>query len=791
MRKLLEKLFKPRAIAVIGATERQAGAGYFLMKNLLNGSYQGQVLPVNPKHRRVWGETCYSSILKVPVTVDLAIICTPAYAVVKVLKECGEAGVGSVMIATSSGPDDDIRREVAAVSRQFQIRILGPESLGFMNNNEGINATVSNQTAQAGHLAFITQSGSLGVSVLDWAIEHRIGFSHFVALGETIDVGFDDLIDYLGADTHTSCILIFLEKLDKARRFMSAARAFARSKPIIVLKAGRSPSDAAFGAAFRRAGLIRVDTVAQLFNCAHSLAMQHRPTGNRLAIITNADGPGTLAADYLLTNNGQLATFSSETEEKLKSMGVTPANPVNLYGLDTPEQYQQALKYCLEDAQADGVVAILTPMSNTQPEAVAQAFVLAAQHAHKPVLASWMGERQVGSGRRALEAGRIPQYRFPESAVDTFLKMYRHHRNLQLLQEAPPAIPVEYTPGRETAMQLIQKARGEGRSQLTDNESLQLLACYHISVDHTIADPDFQLLIGSYKDPTLGPMIRFGRGGAGAHIDRDWQLGLPPLNVPLARRVIENTRIYPLLTGLGGLPGVDLRFLEETLCKFSYLIMDFPEIQRLEINPFVVKGNQGAAGKTVVELEPPEFKRSPRPYDHLVISPYPAHYQRNARLKNGEEVLLRPIRPEDETLESRMFDELSRETLYFRFFGYVPKLTHEFLVRFTQIDYDREMAIVAELDVNGDKKMIGVVRVIADAWKENAEYAIVVADAWHGQGLGSLLTDYIIEIARDMGMKKITANVLSTNKSMLRLFERKGFAVKREDFEVYYAELPL
>jgi acetyltransferase len=802
MRKQLERLFQPGAIAVIGGTMRESSPAYPFLKNLLDKGFGGQIIPVNPKHRQVEGLTCYSAIAKVPVKVDLAIVATPDYAVLKVVEECGRAGVGGLIVASSPGDNlaekEANREAISRLARRYGMRLLGPQSLGLINTNHKLNATQSRQETRKGNLAFITQSGSLGLSVLDWAVEHRIGFSYFVSLGETADVNFDDLIDYFGSDAHTSCILIYMEHLSAVRRFMSAARAFARTKPIIVLKAGRKTSnreESPYDAAFRRAGIIRVETVAQLFNCAHFLALQPRPLGNRLAVITNADGPGALAADYLHLNGGKLAALEETTLQQLREIAPSPypvVNPVNLYGFDTPEAYAKALTICLQDPQVDGALLVLTPLFVTQPDSVAEAVVEAAQHTYKPVMASWMGEREVRKARNVLEAGKIPNYRFPESAVDAFLRMYRHHRNLQLLQEAPPATPAEFTPDKDRATRLIQAAQASNQTEIDKDTCRQLLECYHIPmIEGANTTEYYPLLLGLRKDPVFGPFIRFGLGGPGAHVYRDWRLGLPPLSIPLARRLIENTRIYPLLCGEGGGGGVNMAELEDLLCRFAYLVMDFPEIKRITINPFLLNKRNGGASSVKMELEPPGFQRGAHPYDHLVISPYPAYYRREAKLKNGGPVVLRPIRPEDEAMEIKMFELLSKETLYFRFFGYVPKLTHEFIARFTQIDYDREMAIIAELEENGEKKMIGVVRIIADAWKESAEYAIVVADPWHGQGLGSLLTDFILDIARDMGFQKITANVLATNKAMLRLFEHKGFSIKREDYEVYYAELPL
>lgn len=890
MRKQLRKLFQPKSLAVIGASDHPRSVGFVVMRNLLESEFKGAVTPVNLKHRQVQGRRSYYRIKDVPQAPDLALITTPAYAVMQVVRECGEAGVGALAILSAgfseSGEEARHRlKRIKQIAREYNMRVLGPRSLGFINPYLGLNASFATRMAAPGNIAFISQSGALGTSVLDWAIEQQVGFSYFVSVGAMADIGFADLIDYFGTDNHTTCILIYMESLSEARRFMSAARAFARHKPIIVLKAGRSlegrqvalshtgalaGNDAVYSAAFRRSGIIRVDTVAQLFNCAQSLAMQPRPFGNRLAILTNAGGPAVLATDYLMAKGGKLAALSEKTTERLNAalpVNWSHTNPVNILGDASAELYGKALSALLLDAQSDAVLVILTYQAMTEPEEVARAVAEAAKRSRKPVLAAWLGERGVREGREILERGRVPNYRYPESAVDVFVKIYQYTRNLELLYETPPEEPRQFKPDKARAAGVIQGVRAAQRAQMLETEAKDLLACYDISVsDYRLAQnmeeavlaakaigypvvlkvatsdlyhksdfggvalnvgdaagvrrafkmvvqnfhahaPDahltgvvvermvnkrFELFIGARKDPVMGPVLAFGAGGIAVEVLRDTQLGMPPMNMALAHRMIERTNIYPLLKGYRGQKGVDLESLAFTLCKFAYLIMDFPEIQEIDINPFVMDENGGVVLDAHVVLDTAVLPQDQRkPYHHLVISPYPGRYRKSVMARNGQEVLLRPIRPEDEPIELEMVNRLSKESLYFRFFGYVPKMTHELMTRFTQIDYDREMAIIALISQEGREEMIGVVRIIADPWGHSAEYAILIADEWQGQGLGSKMTDYIIEIARDMGLRHIYATVLASNASMLALFERKGFHISREDFDTFRVDLDL
>lgn len=889
MKSQLDKIFQPKSIAAIGASSREGSVGHSLMKNLLKGNFGGDIFPVNPKHKEIQKIPCYESVKKIGMPVDLAVIATPAQAVPKVLEECGEVGIRGVVILSAGFKEagekgKELYQEILATAKKQHIRIIGPNCVGFVNPTLGINASFLSKMALPGKIAFISQSGALNASILDWAVEQNVGFSHFVSVGSMIDVDFADLIDYFGMDSHTSSILIYMESLTDARKFMSAARTFARNKPIIVLKAGKSGegakaalshtgslagNDAVFDAAFRRAGIISVETIAQLFHCTQALAMQPRPKGNRLAIVTNAGGPGVLATDYLMANGGKTATLTNDTIQKLDKL--LPAhwshnNPVDVLGDANAETFKESVNICLQDEEVDAVLAIFTTQGVTDPTHAAKALAKLSSQNSKTIFACWMGEKDVQIGRDMLEIAGIPNYRYPESAVDVFLKMYHSSHNLELLQETPPSIPARFQPEKDKASNLINAIRNEGRYQLMESEAKQLLEMYHIPIaPHKvvgssseaaaaaeeigfpvvmkIVSPDighkteaggvklniksgaeaeaafstimknaiayqptarlggvliekminkrYELLIGAKKDPIFGPAVVFGMGGLTVELLKDTNMGLPPLNMALAKRVIENTKAYQLINGYRGMPKVDMEALQFLLVKFSYLLMDFPEIKEIDINPFAIDETGGFALDAHIVLDETINRQEQKQYEHLVISPYPDKYQKKIQMKDGIEVLLRPIRPEDEQLEAEMFEHLSKQSIYYRFMGARPKVSHDFLIRFTQIDYDREMAIIAEVDTPKGKKMAGVARIVCDAWKETAEFAIVIADPWQGKGLGNQLTDFIIEIARDMGVQKIEALVFGANQVMLGMFEKRGFRIKEREYGEYFLELDL
>lgn len=889
MRRKLENIFNPKSIAVIGASSREGTVGQALFHNLKSAGFEGQLFAVNPRHEMVQGSPAFPGIDLVPEKVDLAVIVLRWPLIADVAEACGQAGVGGLMIAMSdfnggSVPSAEEKEKVLDICKRYGMRLLGPGTLGFLAPHRRLNASLApGGIALPGNLALISQSDALIASILDWSAAQKVGFSYIVSTGNISDIGFADLIDFFGADAQTTCILIYMESLVQARRFMSAARSFARNKPIIVLKSGRSEAggkaalshtgflagnEDAYDAAFKRAGIIRVDTVAQLFNIAHVLALQPKPKGNRLAIITNAGGAGILATDYLEYHGGQLARFSPATTGQLGLLlpeSRKPRNPVDLLGNAEPTQFEQALKACLLDQGVDAALVILAPQYATDATGSAMAVAKAAKGSQKPVLAAWMGESYVADSREAFETARIPCYRYPESAVDAFLRIWRYSSSLELLYETPPAIPKDFSPDFEAAGTIVRQVLQSGRSMLTGPEARLLLEAYQIPVNPAsiasspgeavayaramgypvvmkIVSPDiahktdvggvilnlasdreverayetllervalrrpsakltgmmiekmvrkpFELLLGARKDPVFGPVIIFGKGGVGAQVYNDTQMGLPPLNMALAQQIVEHTRFFPLLRGYRGLPGINLLEMDFLLCKFSYLVMDFPEIREIDINPYMADHLGGLVVDTRIILDPDVARVPHNRYQHLVISPYPGQqYTRTVQLKDGSSMLLRPVRPEDEPAMEQMLQNVSSDSLYMRFFGSVPKMSHTWMVRFTHIDYDREIAIVAETP---DKKALaGVVRIIEDAWRETAEYAILIADAYHGKGLGSILTDYILDIARQRKIKKIVASVLAANTPMIHMFERRGFTFDRSGVDVYEVELDI
>jgi acetyltransferase len=889
MQHQLDKLFKPESLIVIGDFSGGAAPGYQLVHNLVQAGYRDQVYAVALGGITPTTEVVYANVAEVPVKVDLALIGVPAPACFAQIEACGKAGIGGIAVLSSPAfseitIDREDHQKILALCRKYNMRLLGPNSIGFMHPSQRLNASFSYKMALPGNLALISQSGALLTSILDWSVAQQVGFSYVVGLGSGADVDIADLIDYLGSDTQTSCVLIYLENLKNARRFLSAARAFSRYKPIIVLKAGRSEegsaaalshtgsmagNDAGYEAAFRRSGIIRVDTIAQLFNIAQALALQPRPRGTHLAILTNGGGPGILATDYLIRNGGQLSKFSERTIHQLEEQRFQkkrPDNPIDLHGDIAPAEYALIIQTCLRDENVDGLLVVLSPQNMEQSNALAQALIQGKARANKPVFAVWMGETEVQAGRKILEQGRIPHYRFPESAVDTFLRIAQYVKDLELLYETPPAAPTDFKPNQQRARAIIDQARHSNRLVLHQAEVMELLSCYGIPVNRSelckeesiavqtanslgypvvvkiaatgighktdiggvimpvndeqgvkqayqkimqnvqllqpqakvegvwvekMVHKPFELLIGAKKDPVFGPMIVFGRGGVAVEVYRDTNAGLPPLNMALAQRIIEGTQIYTLLKGFRGIPGANLRELDFLLCKFAYLMMDFPEIKELEINPLMADLQGVMVVDALAVLDNTQLVAG-HPYAHLVISPYPGQkYTQKVVTKKEVEVFFRPIRPEDEPALGRMLQKVSNDSLYMRFFGFIPKITHAWMIRFTHIDYDREMAIVAEINQGAGREMVGVVRIIEDAWRENAEYSILLADYFQGQGLGSLLTDYIIGIAKERKIKKIVASVLAANASMIRLFEKRGFTFHKEEHDIYEVELEL
>ena len=503
--KNLTKMFNPKVVAIFGATARKGSVGHALMDNIIGSGFDGIVYPINPKRTNVLGVKAYNSIQEIPDVVDLAIIATPAKTAPTIVEDCGIAGVSSILLisagfAEAGEEGKKLMSQISESLRKYNMNLIGPNCLGFIKPSIKFNATFASKMALPGKIAFISQSGALCTAILDWSIEQNVGFSHFVSIGSMMDISFDDLIDYFGTDSQTNSIVIYMESLTDARSFLSAARAFARNKPIIILKAGKSSegaqaamshtgslagNDFVFDAAFKRAGVIRVDTIEELFHIAQALSMQPRPTKNRLAIVTNAGGPGVIATDTLIANGGKLAKLSKTIIEELNqhlSPHWSKGNPLDVLGDAGPEQYAIALEMCAKDKEVDGILVILTPQSMTDPTAVARKLAEIEKKCKKTVLACWMGASDIYEGRKVLEANNIPVYQTPEDAVKAFMIMYDYSRNLQILHETPTQIPSQFKPNKEANKKLIELVFKDNRSVMTEYEAKQFLANYDIPV---------------------------------------------------------------------------------------------------------------------------------------------------------------------------------------------------------------------------------------------------------------------------------------------------------------------
>jgi acetyltransferase len=882
----LDKIFNPRRIAVIGASDRENSVGAKLIRNLIGVGYKGVVYPVNPFRPTVQGITAYPTIKRIPRQVDLAIIATPAHTVPQIIEECGTVGVSGVIVVSAgfkeAGEEGKaLEKQILKHKNRYNMRVIGPNSLGVMRPRIKLNATFANKTAKPGKIAFISQSAALCASVLDWASEAHVGFSTVVSVGSMVDVDFGDLIDYFGTDIQTTSIVLYVESIEDARKFMSAARGFARAKPIVVVKAGRfresakaalchtgalCGEDAVHDAAFRRVGVVRVEAIADLFNCAEALAMQPNPKGSKLTIITNAGGPGIMATDLLIAKGGKLSPLSSGTIHALKS--ALPSycsilNPIDVLEEATADRFQKVMEICFKDPNSDGFLIIYTPQGAADPVEIAKIIAELSRKTTKPVLTSLMGEDDCWKARRILRKNGIPAFTTPEQAVSTFMYMHSYTENLELLYETPEELSIELSIPT-FLKEVLKRVPKEGRKVLNLPESLHLLEIYKIPTIETLVaktpeeavtaasklgypvvlkalspqithkskaegivlnvwssaqvkaslkelakrvrnykpEAEFQgvviqpmipkkrceLLIGSKKDPHFGSVIVFGMGGTTAEFLKDVSIGFPPLNQVLARRLMEKTAIYKLLESNGY--SVNAKLLEEILVKFSQLVMDFPEIKEIDINPIIVSEGDAVAVDARVVIDTETILQKTLPHKHLVVAPYPKKYVTRWKLKNRKFVVLRPIKPEDETLVYNLFQSFSEETMRFRFFQAIKDMSHETLTRYCNIDYDREIAIVAE-EKKDKRRIIGVSRLILEPGRKCGEFAVVVGDEWQGLGLGSKLVDYVIKIGKDMGLKTIGGDILSRNLKMTRLCTEKGFKIEPVDEDTVRAVMKL
>jgi acetyltransferase len=810
---------------------------------------------------------------------DLAIIALPGDEAIEALEVAGRIKCRAALVV-SSGIPADVAAEMHNVARRHGMQLLGPNSMGFQRPRIGLNASIAGQLPAPGPLALVSQSGALTSSILDWASQNGVGFSTVVSLGPNTSVDLAQVLDFLASDAQTHSIVIYMEGISSARRFMSALRAAANAKPVVVLKAGRKQagneaaqthsgtivgSDDVFEAALRRAGAVRVRSFVELFSAAKCLASRYRPVGKRLAIVTNGGGPGVLAADWVSEIGLELGRISPETTASLKPRLPALASLSDLIDLSeeaSAEHYGHAIDAAGRDPEVDGVLVVHSPKAGIDAAAIAHAMADLKGRLSKPLLCCWMGDASVGEARDLLFKANIPSFRTPEAAVGAFGNIASFYQNQQLLQQTPPPLSTLAKPDLEGARLLIENVLAERRKVLTEMESKALLSAFHIPVTQTILarsaneammiatqlgypvalkidSPDVshksdvsgvalnvmnavgvrdiynsmiqtvaklqpgaringvtiqkmasnkrgrELYIGLVTDDPFGPVIAFGAGGTMIELFNDRAMALPPLNLFLARRLIERSRVNETLDAWRGASAVDRNALEHVLLRVSEMACELPQLREMDINPIIVDESGAVAvdARIVIDNAP----ASARNYAHLAILPYPARYEQIWPMRGGGEYTIRPIHPDDADMLQQLVHGLSPESRYFRFVSSLKELPPAMLSRLTLIDYDREMALVAihresKPGANGEthqvERIVGVSRYITNPDKSSCEFSLVVADDFNGKGLGSRLMLSIMEEARDKGLDEIEGLVLANNPGMLKLMKGLGFTVK-------------
>jgi acetyltransferase len=874
----LDYLLKPSSVALIGASDRPSSLGAAVLKNLRDAAFAGPIMPVNPKHAEIGGARCYVSIADLPTVPDLAVVVTPPDTIPGIIAALGERGCKAAVVISAGFAEDAAGRGPALqqamldAARPHTLRIVGPNCLGVISPRHQLNATFAPVGAKPGSLALVTQSGAIMTGILDWASARNIGFSHLVSVGAMADVDFGDLLDYLAQDAGTAAILLYVEALTHARKFMSAARAASRNKPVIVLKAGRHPEgaravashtgalagvDAVYSAAFHRAGMLRVGTLREMFDAAELLSgVTGRAAplrGDRLAILSNGGGFGVLATDSLMDEGGRLADLTPATIAALDAVlpsGWSHGNPVDILGDASGQRYGDALAALLGDSHIDAVLALYCPTALTTPMEAAKPVAATLKRSRTPLMACWVGDSpQVAEARHFLETEGVPAYDTPGDAVTAFMHLVRYGESRRALMETPPSMPREVTPDRAAVRAVIDRALAEGRPWLGEAEAKAVFAAYGIpvattriaaGVDEAVAAakeigfpvalkivsrdivhksevggvvldlgdeeqvrnaatsmlarvagaaPDaavegfsvqsmirrphsWELIVGATEDPQFGPVILFGQGGTSANVVADRALALPPLNMRLAHDLMGQTRVHRLLRGYRDCPPADLDAIAVTLIKVAQLVIDMAEIVELDINPLLGDDHGVIALDGRIRVARTALPAEQR----LAIRPYPCELEEEIELADGRMLLLRPIRPEDERALIAAFRKLSPEAVRLRFFAPVKELTHETAAGFTQIDYDRQMALVlTDRETSETAQIYAVGRLSADPDNAEAEFALTVRDDMTGMGLSMLLMRRLIDYARRRGIGRIVGHVLRENKAMLGICRLLGF----------------
>lgn len=860
----LEALLRPKSIAVVGASMKPDRAGYLMMRNLLAGGFNGPVLPVTPAWKAVCGVLAWPDVPSLPFTPDLAVLCTNARRNLALLEALGEKGCKTCIILSSPAEQ---HADLLACAARFQMRLLGPNSLGLLAPWQGLNASFSPVPIRKGKLAFISQSAAVSNTILDWAQQREMGFSYFIALGDSLDIDVDELLDYLTRDSKTSAILLYLEHLSDARRFVSAARSASRNKPILVIKSGRSPQarhllrtpaglDAAWDAAIQRAGLLRVQDTHELFSAVETLSHMRPLRGERLMIVSNGAAPAALALDELWLRNGKLATPGEETLARLKTAlpaGVEPANPLDLRDDATPERYLKAIEALLDSHDYDALMIIHSPSAAAPGSESARALIdLFNRHSrgkYVTLITNWCGEHSSQEARRLFSDAGIPTYRTPEGAITAFMHMVEYRRNQKQLREIP-ALPVNLTTNTADAHRLLQQALEDGATRLDTHEVQPILQAYglqtlptwiasdsaeavHIAeqIGYPVAlklrSPDIPhksevqgvmlylrtakevqqaadaildrvkmtwpqarihgLLVQSMAnragaqelrvvvehDEVFGPLIMLGEGGVEWRPEEQAAVALPPLNMNLARYLVIQAIKKGNVRGRSALRPLDIPALSQLLVQVSNLIVDCPEIDRLDIHPLLASASEFTALDVTLQIKP--FTGDPD--GRLAVRPYPHQFEEWVEMKNGERCLFRPILPEDEPLLQRFIAQVTKEDLYYRYFSEINEFTHDDLANMTQIDYDREMAFVAVRNQNNEAEILGVTRAISDPDNIDAEFAVLVRSDLKGLGLGRRLLEKLIVYTREHGLQRLNGITMPHNRGMVALARKLGFKV--------------
>ena len=841
----LDRVLRPASIAVIETGPEGEFFGPRVRENLGSGGYEGAVFRVAPGMRRRGPLVTCSRLSEIGQDLDLAVVAAPLSSVPLLIRDCSQAGVAGVVVLPPLGDAtaEQIRTTETQIMKQRknrETRIIGLNSVGILCPHARCNPSLLRPMPLTGKVAFLSQSRSLCEAILGWARQEGVGFSHFVCLGSMLDVDVGDLINTFGTDPAVHSIVFHVERLTRVRKFISASRSVARLKPIVALKPFRNPGrkpveapfspagalhaeEAVYDAVFERAGIVRVNTVQELFDCSEFLAKKPVPKRRGLAILSNAGAPAAMAVSSLAGYGIEPVRLRPETIETLDA--ILPAswnrtNPIHVFREASPERYCRLVQTCRQAPEISELLIIHVPSDYETGSTVAESLAEALKDTRVPVVAVWMGGERAEQGRRLLSHAGIPAYDTPERAAATLASLSAYLRNIELSQEIPPKQPHALALDKARAGELLREALGRDEETLTGGRCQALLEAYGIPAEATLprylpaaegpceekkeeevvpsgetpyprassaleARPVVELRLGIQQYAEVGPVILFGTGGAWSDVLGDQAIGLPPLNRLLARRLMEKTHACSLLEHLSGTTASAFPLVEEILIRLSQLTTDFPEIEALEMDARVAGSGEvvvadGAARLRLMDLPSPL---------HLAISPYPNQYEWTTRTKGGIEVFVRPIRPEDAPLLLDLFRSMSDQSVRFRFLGPIKSLSPEMLYQLTQIDYDRDIALVALGKSEAADKMLGCCHILKHPRARWAEFAAMVGDAWQGRGVGAILLEHGLAVARDRGIESVRGIVSAQNRNMLALADRFDMTRARVpesgEFELY------